>query len=322
MMDLDQKVNQLCMFGLNRNFIWPVGSIILFTKDIKDLSQLRRLTRKIHHASKIPPLISIDQEGGRVNRITSGVTVLPSLSLLGKINSPEAVYNCGRVLAWELRSLGIDLDLAPVVDVNTESKNPIIGDRSFGADYRQVTKLAVAMIEGMQRNGLSACAKHFPGHGPSKSDSHLYLPRVSISRVKWSKIHLQPFRAAIKLGVKSIMIGHLYCPALDNKYPASLSVKIITGLLKEKLGYKGLIITDDLAMGAITRHYCIGEAAVLAVAAGADMVIVGNGLRKQKVVQQALIKAFKNGRLSQKRLTESVSKILRLKKKVFGKSII
>ncbi len=316
-MDLEQQVDQLLMFGLSGKTIPRAGSVILFAKDIKTLPQLRKLTKRIHQSTEIPPLISIDQEGGRVNRITTGVTVLPSLAVLGKINSAEAAYHCGRILAEELRSLGIDFDLAPVVDVNTEDKNPIIGERSFGDDSRRVAELGKSMISGLQSHGLLACAKHFPGHGAAKSDSHQYLPLIEVSGRKWEKIHLPPFRQAVKAGVQAVMVGHLLCPALDKKYPASLSRKIVTGILKERWGYRGLIVTDDLAMGAITKHYRIGEAAVLSVSAGADMIIVGKGLRNQQAVRAALLKAFKSGRLSQKRLAESVSKILKLKKKHF-----
>ena len=308
MYKVEEKVNQLLMFGFNGvNPPRDIGGIILFERNTK----LKR--RFFTPVAKIPQFVAIDQEGGRINRITRGVTILPPAK---DIKNVSQAYRCGELLAKELLPLGINMDFAPVVDVNTSLRNPIIGDRSFARDPHHVAKLGVAMIRGMQKNGLIACAKHFPGHGPTKSDSHLCLPRVNLSKKEWEKIHLLPFVKAIKAGVKTIMVGHILYPALDKKYPASLSYKIITGWLRNKLGFKGLIITDDLYMGAIKKHYNLGEAAVMALEAGVDIILVCKGIRAQESVQNSLLKAVKKGRISEKRVDESVNRILKLKRYV------
>lgn len=307
MSKVEDKVNQLLMFGFfGDKPPSDTGGIVLFERNTK-------LRKRWPERGQF---VAVDQEGGRINRITRGVTILPPA---GDIKKTSDAYKCGRILAEELLPLGINMNLAPVVDVNTEPRNPIIGDRSFGKDPELVGKLGAAIIRGMQKNGLLACAKHFPGHGPTKSDSHLCLPRVNLSRNKWERIHLLPFVKAIKAGVAAIMVGHILYPSLDKKYPASLSYKIITGWLRKRLGFKGLIITDDLDMGAVKKHYSSGEAAVTAVEAGADVVMVCKGVRAQRSVRNALLGAVKKGIISEKRLAESVERILQLKRQMLDK---
>lgn len=280
------------MFGFNKDRIpKEAGSVIIFERNVKYLK-------------KIKGFIAVDQEGGRVNRITKGVTILPAP------RDMKTPYRWGKILAKELLGLGIKLDLAPVVDVNTEPGNPIIGDRSFGSDPAVVSRKASAMIRGMQEEGLFACAKHFPGHGPTKRDSHKCLPKVDISYKEWERIHLPPFTAAIKAGVSSIMVGHILYPALDKELPASLSYKIVTGILREKLRFKGVIITDDLEMGGITRHFPPEEAAVLSIMSGCDIVLVCNGMAVQKRVQNAIVDAILDGRIPMERINESIKRVV------------
>jgi beta-N-acetylhexosaminidase len=255
--------------------------------------------------------IAVDQEGGRVNRIKKGVAILPPMS---EIKTEKEAYSNGAILAKELKPLGIKLDLAPVVDVNTEIKNPIIGDRSFGSNPLKVKKLSCAMIRGMQDNGLYACAKHFPGHGPTKKDSHKCLPEVNISYENWENIHLPPFVSAIKAGISCIMVGHILYPCLDKKYPSSLSHKIVTEILRKKLGYKGVIITDDILMKGITKKYTPEEAAVLAINAGADMVLVCKGKGVQRRIKEAIADAVLNGKIDIKRINESYKRVSNLLK--------
>lgn len=317
-MKLEDKIDQLLIYGFADKPLWETGGIILFERNVKDTRNIKRRNQKYHKSFKIPPIIAIDQEGGTVNRIKSGVHLLPRNDLLGVVGSRKTVYQCGALLGKELTEFRIDLNLAPVVDVNTEIKNPIIGSRSFGADPQKVAELGRAYIRGMQRQGLLSCAKHFPGHGASQKDSHRCLPKININKHLWSKVHLLPFQAAIKAGVKFIMVAHILCPALDRKEPASLSHKIITKLLKKKLGYRGIVITDDFVMDAIVKHYRIEDAAVKAIRAGIDMIICGRNVNVQKKIRKSLIKAFRSGVLTQKRLDESVDKILKLKKMHFG----
>lgn len=300
-MSLWEKVGELLMFGFDKDKVpKDVGSVIIFKRNVK---YLNKFDKKL--------FIAVDQEGGRVNMITKDVTILPAPK---DIKNTEQAYKCGEILAKELKHFGIKMDFAPVVDVNTEPKNPIIGDRSFGDDPKMVSRLACAMIRGMHGNGLLACAKHFPGHGATKRDSHKCLPKVDISYEEWEKIHLLPFKNAIKTGVSCIMVGHILCPALDKEMPSSLSYKIITGILREKLGFEGVIITDDLGMGAITNHFPPEEAAVLAINAGVDIVLACRKIAVQKRIRNAIVDAILDGRISIKRINESVERILKLKK--------
>ena len=255
-------------------------------------------------------LVTVDQEGGRINRIRKGVTALPAPA---EIKTETEAYRCGQIMARELLPLGIGLNLAPVVDVNRGGERNIIGNRAFGGDPQRTARLSAAMIQGMQDGGLAACAKHFPGHGATSKDSHKCLPRVRMTLKQWQKTDMIPFKKAIESGVSCIMVGHIMYPAMDRVFPASLSPKIITGVLREKLGFKGLIITDDLGMGAILKHYQPGEAAVMAVEAGADMVMVCRNRRRQERVRRALSRALEEGRISRQRINRSLARIKKLK---------
>lgn len=299
---LSNRIGDLLMFGFNKDKApKDAGSIIVFDRNVKYLKKLKKY------------FIAVDQEGGRVNRIRKGVTILPAP---GKIKTVKEAYGCGKVLAKELISLGIKLNLAPVVDVNTEPANSIIGDRSFGDNPKKVSRFACAMLRGMQDNGLLACAKHFPGHGATKRDSHKCLSKVNVSYKEWERVHLPPFISAIKAGVSSIMAGHLLYPALDEKYPSSLSQKIITGILREKLGFNGVVITDDIGMGAIARHYSPEEAAVLALNAGVDIVLVCKGRMIQERVMNAIVDGILDGRIKMDRINQSIERVRKLKKGV------
>jgi beta-N-acetylhexosaminidase len=298
-----EKINQLLMFGFNKDEIpKEVGSIIVFDRNVKYLSKFKNKGF----------FIAIDQEGGRVNRIKEGVTILPSLS---EVKNIKDSYKFGKILAKELMPLGISLDFAPVMDVNTEKKNPIIGDRSFGDNTKIVSELGVAMINGMQKNGLLACAKHFPGHGPTKKDSHKCLPEVNISYKQWENTHMPPFKSAIDAGVSCIMVGHILYPALDKKYPASLSYKVITEILRDKMGYSGVIVTDDILMKGITQNHTPEEAAILSINAGVDIVLVCKGKNIQKRVKKAILDAVMDGRIDINRINESYNRVKDLKKR-------
>lgn len=301
MTEIKNKVDQLLMFGFKKDETdCSAGSLIIFERNERSLRKIKRNL-----------FLAVDQEGGRINRIKKGVTLIPSLS---SIKTTDEAYGFGKQLARDLIPLGINLNLAPVADVNTQKSNPIIGSRSFGSDTKSVSKLCRAIIKGMQDNGLLSCAKHFPGHGAAKRDSHKCLPRINISKKKWQEVHFPPFKEAIKTGVASIMVAHVLCPALDRKYPASLSYKVITEILRNKLKYKGVIITDDLGMDAIVKHYDPGEAAILAINAGADIITVCHSKTMQKKVRKALEEAVEKGVITKKRLNESVKRVLRLKK--------
>ena len=255
-------------------------------------------------------LVTVDQEGGRINRIREGVTILPPAA---EIRTTKEAYKRGQIMAGELLPLGINLNLAPVVDVSNGSGKNVIGNRSFGSDPRRTARLSAAMIRGMQDNGLAACAKHFPGHGATGKNSHQCLPRVRLSLSQWRKNHMPPFKKAIESGVSCIMVGHIMYPVMDKMFPASLSGKIITGILRKKMGFAGVIITDDLGMGAITKHYQPGEAAVMAIEAGADMVMECHSKSRQEMIRKALSRALGEGRITKQRIMESLARIKKLK---------
>lgn len=266
-----------------------------------------------------PPLIAIDHEGGRVQRIRGGVTVFGPPYQVGQIRPLEAAVaeasRRGAIHGQELRAVGVNMSLGPVLDVWDNPENTVIGDRSFSRDPSVVAQLGVAYAQALQQQGVLAVGKHFPGHGNSQEDSHLTLPSVSRSRATLDAAELVPFRAAIASGISAIMTAHVYYPALDpvEDRPASLSPTVVNGLLRGELGYQGLILTDDMgAMQAITGRYESGEAAIQAVEAGTDMIIVvGPSSRQQRMVQAILDQL--GGRISAERLDASVRRVLEAK---------
>ncbi|HEX2998854.1 MAG TPA: glycoside hydrolase family 3 N-terminal domain-containing protein [Armatimonadota bacterium] len=263
----------------------------------------------------LPLFISIDQEGGTVIRIGEGVTVFPGNMALGALGREQEAYQAGRAMAIELAELGFNMNLAPVLDVNNNPANPIIGIRSYGEDPETVSRLGVATIKGMQDAGILATAKHFPGHGDTAADSHLSLPLVPHGWERLDAIELKPFRAAIANGVACIMTAHVVFPAIEPEpgRPATLSWEVLTGLLRNRLGFDGLIMTDCMEMGAIAANFEIGEATVQAVLAGADQVLISHSLAKQKLAYEALMAATESGMLPLARIDEAVSRILRRK---------
>ncbi|MFQ5991944.1 MAG: beta-N-acetylhexosaminidase, partial [Nitrospiraceae bacterium] len=256
------QVGQLFMVGIQETSVskelatflkqYRPGGIILFARNLETPSQIARLTNELHQLATDSPLfISIDQEGGRVSRLPAGFTIFPPCELFGICQSPDLAYAAARATATELRAVGINMNLAPVLDINTNPSNPIIGNRAFGASPAEVSELGAATIKGLQDHHVIACGKHFPGHGDTAADSHKELPVVSASAATLQERELQPFRKAITVGVASIMTAHVVYPALDDHAPGTLSHGILTDLLRHQLQFDGLILTDDLEMQAI-----------------------------------------------------------------------
>lgn len=252
-----------------------VGGVILFARNIDSPEQVLRLCRDLHAAApeEVPLLIAIDQEGGRVQRLRDPFTVWPPMRRVGSVGDLESTAAVGKALATELIDYGIGLDFAPVVDVDTNPKNPVIGDRSFAREPERVSDHARAFIRGMQGGGVAACAKHFPGHGDTHSDSHLELPRLEHDLDRLHAVELPPFAAAVAQEVASVMTAHVLFPRLDRKRPATLSPPIIN-LLREELGYDGLIFSDDLEMRAVADHFSAEERTLWALEAGVDSLLV------------------------------------------------
>lgn len=291
-----------------------VQSLILFKRNVDSPAQVADLVRELQSLAldagyARPLLIAIDQEGGRVQRLRAPWTVWPPIRRLGDLNSEDLTRRMAEAIAAELKACGIGLDFAPVVDVDTNPKNPIIGDRSFSRDPEQVGKLAVAFIEAMQGAGVAACAKHFPGHGDTDKDSHLDLPVVEHSRSRLEDIELRPFKKAIAANVATIMTAHIVVRELDEKVPATLSPSVVTTLLRDELGYKGVIVADDLEMKAVSANWPYAISAVLAAKAGCDVLPVCEHEEAQVAVIEALIRAEESGELRKKDIDDSLLRI-------------
>jgi beta-N-acetylhexosaminidase len=280
-----------------------VGGIILFKRNIESPEQTYELIRELKSLRKEPLWVSVDQEGGRVQRLRAPLTDFPPMRAVGAAG--EAIAEAvGAQLALELKAVGFDLDFAPVVDVDSNPANPVIADRAFAGDAKSVSRLATAFIHGLQKNGVQGCAKHFPGHGDTHEDSHLELPSLPHTLDRLREVEWPPFAAAAKAGVASIMTAHVMFPALDAEWPATLSPAILSALRNE-LGFRGPVISDDLEMNAIAERYSIPDAAVQAVRAGCDALLVCHQRERVQGVVAALARAESNGTLSKDRLREA-----------------
>lgn len=250
-----------------------VGGVVLFARNIESPQQAASLISQLKKHTGRSLAVAIDHEGGRVMRVESPFTQTPPMRVLGKIGDESLVRDVGRVFARELRAVGFDMDFAPVLDVDTNAANPVIAARSFGDDPGLVARMGRALVEGLQSEGMGACAKHFPGHGDTAEDSHKDLPRLAHGEDRLRSIELLPFKQVCMAGVSSVMSSHVVYEAWDNEYPATMSKPIIDGLLRRELGFDGLVISDDLEMKAIVNHYGVNPAVVKATAAGVDCLL-------------------------------------------------
>lgn len=329
-MTVEEKVGQLLIGGFEGTEIgdqatrlvqeYQVGGLILYGRNIAGAGQLVTLTNglKALNGDGIPLFLSIDQEGGGVDRMPPEVRRTPGAYCVGQTGSVPAAQSYGDVLAAECAAFGLNLDFAPVLDVWSNPGNTVIGQRAFSADARTVAGLGPAAARRMMDQGIIPAVKHFPGHGDTAVDSHVGLPVVDKSLDELEKTELIPFRAAIQSAgtdgqVPAVMVAHILLTQLDPERPASLSPAVVTGLLREELGFAGAVLTDDLTMGAVTQSYGLGEAAVLAVEAGCDILLVCHGPDSVPAVRTALLEAAASGRITAERLDESVYRILRLK---------
>ncbi len=286
-----------------------VRSAIYFSRNFQSAEQLAQLSESIRRAAGRSVLITVDQEGGRVQRFRgAGFAELPSGRELGQ-RGDSAVRAAAMNAADALHSCGIAMNLAPVLDVDSNPANPVIGERSFGRDAALVAACGVTYVNALQSQGIAACGKHFPGHGDTSVDSHLELPRLSHSMDRLSAVELLPFRAAIHAGIDAIMTAHIVFEAIDPAVPATLSHAVVHGLLRQQLGFDGLVLTDDFEMKAIADQMEIGEAAVRAVEAGCDLVLVCHRLDRQRRVIEALAEAVRTGRISLDRIERSQSRL-------------
>lgn len=326
---LEQKIGQMIVAGFpSDNYDehinelieqYNIGNIILFARNVNGIENLAKLNSIIQENmlknNGIPAFILIDQEGGMVTRIQKGATFFPGNMAFAAANGNET-YSEGRIAGKELRELGINFNLAPVLDVNSNPVNPVIGVRSYSDDPVKVANYGVDYIRGLQSNGVIATAKHFPGMGDSDIDSHLDLPRISHDMARLEKIELFPFAEAIKNGVDAIMTAHVLFPAIEpEKLPVTLSYKVLTELLRKKMDFHGLIITDCMQMKAIDNYFGTVNAVVMAVKAGADLICISHSLELQIDSVKAIKEAVLKGDIPESRIDESVERILEMKKK-------
>ncbi|HEX6922550.1 MAG TPA: beta-N-acetylhexosaminidase, partial [Bacillales bacterium] len=333
-MTLDEKIGQLVMVGVDgtqpgpqaRTLIqdYHVGGIILYGKNIQTTSQTVKLLNQLKKinddaGNPLPLFLSVDQEGGRVERLPNSIAELPSQGKVGKVNDPELSRRIGQMLGMELSAFGFNMDFAPVLDVVRDPETSVIGDRSFGSDPNLVSELGVSEMKGIASQDVIPVVKHFPGYGEASTNAHTGLPVAKVGMKRLKSIDWIPYKKAIANGADAVMVTHILLPNLNTDYPASMSQKVITGMLRDELGFDGVVITDDMTMGAIKKNYDLDRAAVRAVKAGADIVLVAFNHDQQISVLHALKQAVKKGEITKKQLNQSVARILRLKRK-FGLS--
>ena len=322
-MSTEERVGQLLVAGVEGFTLgedaraavedFHLGGIILFGRNVESAAQLTTLLNdlKALNGEGVPLFLSVDEEGGQVSRMPGEVMSLPNP--YDYMVSGGDPYRLGEALALRCAAFGFNLDYAPVLDTWSNPENTVIGKRAFSTTWAGVRDAGPACAQGLADGGLVPVIKHFPGHGDTLEDSHITLPLVKKGLSQLMEEELLPFRAAIEGGVPAVMVGHILVEALDAQYPASLSPRVVDGLLRSTLGFDGVVVTDDLTMGAVANSYPMGEAAVLAVEAGCDLLLVCHGAENLSAARTALLEAVKSGRISAARLEESVKRILQVK---------
>lgn len=301
--------------------LYTPGGVILFPRNYKNPKQLYELIRDLQALAREvspgwPLFISVDQEGGKVARLTEPFTQFPEPGCLGLADSHELAYRFGSALAMELKSVGINMDYAPVLDVNTNPENPIIGMRAFSTDPLRAGVLGVAFLNGMQDLGMVAVGKHFPGHGDTAQDSHLELPTVDRDEATLEQVELAPFAHAVENGLRAVMTAHVMYPAWDKKLPATLSRQILKNILRARLGFQGIVISDDLEMKAIDNHYKVEELAGMGVEAGLDMFMICHSAEKVAALHDTLVRGIEKGKISAGSVEMSMERIHEVKSRL------
>ncbi|MDU1540672.1 MAG: beta-N-acetylhexosaminidase [Paeniclostridium sordellii] len=329
-MSLEEKIGQMIIAGFNGKKLneeintlvndLDVGGIILFSRNIENSNQLKKLTEDINNINKnIPLFISTDEEGGRVSRLPNDTTKFKSAKDIGDKGDTNYAYENGMNLGRTLKEHNINMDFAPAIDIYSNPKNTVIGDRAFGTDEKIVSAMGIATMNGLKREGVIPVVKHFPGHGDTDIDSHFDLPVVNKSLKQLENFELVPFKEAIDKGCDAIMVSHILVEKIDSKNPATLSKNIIYKLLREKMNFKGVVITDDMHMKAISNNLSIEEASVKSINAGSDIILIGSDIDITKSVIEKIKLAVKNNNITEDRIDESVYRILTLKEKYLNK---
>jgi beta-N-acetylhexosaminidase len=339
-MSLDEKIGQMFIIGFEgskpddtlKEMICEkhVGGVVLFRRNIANPGQLLGLLNSIkainagcteNHAvngrpeGRAPLFISVDEEGGRVSRMPGEIAQLPPASSVGEINDDDFAYDIGGMIATYIKAFGFNMNFAPVLDIWSNPHNTVIRDRSYGQTPDIVSRLGIRVMKGMSENGVIPVVKHFPGHGDTALDSHVELPKVNYSLERLKNFELAPFQEAIGNNADAVMVGHILVTEIDPENPATLSETVVTGLLRGMMQFDGVVITDDMTMGAIEKNYNIGDAAVKSIIAGCDIIMICHGYSKQKKAIEAVKAAVADGVIPEDRINESVQRILELKKK-------
>ena len=321
---LREKIAQMFLIGVGAQELtseermamehYSFGGFILFGRNCCDPVQILSLTRALWDTGKgLPPFIAIDQEGGRIHRLPKPFTHFPPAARLGETGNPKLAYRVARATAEELAAVGINLDFAPVLDVNSNPKNPVIGDRSFAPDPQTVVAFGEQWIQGLRDGGIIPCGKHFPGHGDTDKDSHLDLPLVDRSLDELRQVELPPFVQACGNGIESLMTAHVLYRALDPTLPGTLSHNIVTGLLREELNYHGVVFSDDMEMKAISEHYGEEEAVMLCVRAGIDVMLFCHELPRAIHAFDFLCSELEKDATVRSQVANSYNRIVKLK---------
>ena len=325
-MTLDEKIGQMIITGFNGSEYnddmdrlineYKVGGVILFARNIEDSNQMIDLTRALQeNNNNLPLFISIDEEGGRVSRLPDDVEKFPSAFTIGLINDQQTAYENGKEIGYTLKRLGINLDYAPVLDIYSNENNTVIGDRAFSTEESIVSTMGIATMEGIEDSDIIPVVKHFPGHGDTEVDSHYGLPIVYKTLEELRNFEFIPFVKAIESGCDVIMVSHIILNEVDSINPASLSKIVISDLLRKDMGFDKVVITDDMAMGAITSIMSIEEACIKSIKAGCDILLLGNAYEEiEQVIDSIKLKLY-NGEISEEHINKSVKRILELKKK-------
>ena len=322
---LESNVGQMLMVGIGGYELTTAelhicqslnfGGFILFSRNCCEPAQIHSLCRALSKATGCRPFIAIDEEGGRVHRLPPPFTHFPPAALVGKTGNLDLAFRVGRAVAAELTLLGVNLNFAPVLDVSSNGESPIIGDRSFGTTPDQVAVMALAWSEGLRNGGIIPCGKHFPGHGHTEKDSHLQLPRVTKSLGELHAVELKPFIHACRSRIEALMTAHVVFPALDDKFPATLSSRIVAEVLRRELGYDGLVFSDDMKMKAITENFDAGEAAISSVRAGINVLLYCHDLSKAASIVELLCREARHDSQLRAKIEESAARIDKLKKR-------
>ncbi|MEK3708121.1 beta-N-acetylhexosaminidase [Paenibacillus sp. FSL R7-0198] len=323
---LEEKIGQMILAGVQGTTLddqaklmitdQKVGGIIFYANNVSTLDGTAKFVQSIKEANQsnpVPIFMSVDQEGGKVSRMPETVESIPSSRKVGETKDSVLAETMGELLARQVQLAGFNVDFAPVLDVNSNPKNPVIGDRSFGNSAELVSRMGIAEMKGLRSEGIIPVVKHFPGHGDTSVDSHLDLPVVNKTEKQLAELEWIPFQAAVKEQVEAVMVAHILFPKLDPDHPASLSDVIIGEHLRGKFKYDGVVITDDLSMGAIAKNFKLDEAALATVKAGSDILLVAHSYESAKTIFDTLMSAVKSGKISESRIDESVYRILALK---------